>query len=145
MLYPWVTSWSHLLVLLADGSHPQLLARALGQDAGAALQLIILQSLLPKGACKLPPLMVLLAAGLQMAATRSSLPVPLGRTQVARSCWSLYLGSMFRLACTSTVSVNFREAVCFSSSRACLGPSGLSLPANSERAPQQMALLYYLQ
>lgn len=27
-------------------------------------------------------------------------PVPLGSDTVARSCWSVYLGSMFSLACT---------------------------------------------
>ena len=71
-------------------------------------------------------------SSLQMAATRSTLPVPLGSTQVARICWSLYLGSMLRLACTSTLSVNLREAACFSRSRACLGGKGLVLPVATQ-------------
>ena len=47
----------------------------------------------------------------QAAEHARCLPVPLGSDTVARSCWSVYLGSMFSLACTSTVSVNFAEAV----------------------------------
>mmetsp|Transcript_16962 Transcript_16962/g.45680 ORF Transcript_16962/g.45680 Transcript_16962/m.45680 type:complete len:202 (+) Transcript_16962:653-1258(+) len=39
-------------------------------------------------------------------ATRTSLPVPLGRATVVRSCWSLYLGSSANRTCASAVSVN---------------------------------------
>mmetsp|Transcript_5270 Transcript_5270/g.13429 ORF Transcript_5270/g.13429 Transcript_5270/m.13429 type:complete len:290 (-) Transcript_5270:153-1022(-) len=45
-------------------------------------------------------------------AMRTFLPVPLGRATVARSCWSLYLGSMLRRMCASALSLNF--AVAFS-------------------------------
>mmetsp|Transcript_4572 Transcript_4572/g.11284 ORF Transcript_4572/g.11284 Transcript_4572/m.11284 type:complete len:360 (-) Transcript_4572:53-1132(-) len=45
-------------------------------------------------------------------ATRTVLPVPLGRATVARSCWSLYLGSMLSRICASALSTNF--AVAFS-------------------------------
>jgi len=38
--------------------------------------------------------------------------VPCGRFTVARSCWSVYFGSMFMRACISTVSVNRVDAVC---------------------------------
>ena len=44
-------------------------------------------------------------------ATRTVLPVPLGSATVARSCWSLYLGSMFKRMCASADSVNFAVAL----------------------------------
>ena len=47
----------------------------------------------------------------QRTATRSSLPVPCGRLTVARSCWSVYFGSMFSRAWNSTVSVKLADAV----------------------------------
>mmetsp|Transcript_11728 Transcript_11728/g.54603 ORF Transcript_11728/g.54603 Transcript_11728/m.54603 type:complete len:266 (-) Transcript_11728:146-943(-) len=44
-------------------------------------------------------------------ATRTVLPVPLGRATVARSCWSLYLGSMLRRMWHSAVSGNLAVAL----------------------------------
>mmetsp|Transcript_794 Transcript_794/g.2454 ORF Transcript_794/g.2454 Transcript_794/m.2454 type:complete len:206 (+) Transcript_794:697-1314(+) len=46
-------------------------------------------------------------------ATRTALPVPLGRATVVRSCWSLYLGSMLRRMWASAVSTNLADASAF--------------------------------
>mmetsp|Transcript_17061 Transcript_17061/g.29185 ORF Transcript_17061/g.29185 Transcript_17061/m.29185 type:complete len:206 (-) Transcript_17061:271-888(-) len=56
-------------------------------------------------------------------ATRSSLPVPLGRDTVARSCWSLNLGSRPIRACISMLSVNLVEAVLRAMRMASVGSS----------------------
>lgn len=40
------------------------------------------------------------ATGQRPTRPHSCSPVPLGSDTVARSCWSVYLGSMFSLACT---------------------------------------------
>lgn len=59
-----------------------------------------------------------------ITATRTAFPVPLGRPTVARSCWSLYLVSMFIRAWISAVSPNLAFAVSFRSLMACRFTAG---------------------
>mmetsp|Transcript_186 Transcript_186/g.458 ORF Transcript_186/g.458 Transcript_186/m.458 type:complete len:252 (-) Transcript_186:206-961(-) len=51
----------------------------------------------------------------QSTAILTSFPVPLGRATVALSCWSLYLGLMFRRMWASTASLNLVVAFSFTS------------------------------
>mmetsp|Transcript_40958 Transcript_40958/g.101821 ORF Transcript_40958/g.101821 Transcript_40958/m.101821 type:complete len:202 (+) Transcript_40958:532-1137(+) len=53
------------------------------------------------------------AAPSARTATRTDLPVPCGSETVVRICWSLYLGSKFKLPCSSAVSVNLAVAAFF--------------------------------
>ena len=61
-------------------------------------------------------------------ATRTVLPVPLGSATVARSCWSLYLGSMFKRMCASADSVNFAVALSIMSLMPVAGSCGSMRP-----------------
>ena len=57
-----------------------------------------------------------------------------GSLQVALSCWSVYLGSMFSRAWNSTVSLNFVLAALRAVSRASSGSSGLVIGGTLARA-----------
>lgn len=59
-------------------------------------------------------------------ATRKSLPVPCGSDTVARSCWSVYLGSSPMRACTSMLSVNLVDAVDLASLMASIASSSVA-------------------
>mmetsp|Transcript_21057 Transcript_21057/g.49856 ORF Transcript_21057/g.49856 Transcript_21057/m.49856 type:complete len:215 (-) Transcript_21057:85-729(-) len=67
-------------------------------------------------------------------ATRTVLPVPAGRLTVVRICWSLYLGSRLRLACSSIVSVNFAVEVFLMIEMASTGSYSFSLSTWVSRA-----------
>mmetsp|Transcript_13783 Transcript_13783/g.37246 ORF Transcript_13783/g.37246 Transcript_13783/m.37246 type:complete len:267 (+) Transcript_13783:494-1294(+) len=58
-------------------------------------------------------------------ATRICLPVPWGRETVARSCWSVYLGSRPMRACTSMLSVNLTDAEALARRMASRGSSSV--------------------
>mmetsp|Transcript_6947 Transcript_6947/g.28280 ORF Transcript_6947/g.28280 Transcript_6947/m.28280 type:complete len:228 (-) Transcript_6947:181-864(-) len=64
-------------------------------------------------------------------ATRTVLPVPLGRATVARSCWSLYLGSMLRRMWHSAVSANLAVALASMSLTASEGSIGFMRPGTA--------------
>ena len=67
-------------------------------------------------------------------ATRTVLPVPAGRLTVVRICWSLYLGSRLRFACSSIVSVNFAVEVFLMIEMASSGSYSFSLSTCVSRA-----------
>ena len=68
-------------------------------------------------------------------ATRTVLPVPFGSATVARSCWSLYLGSMFSRTCASADSTNFAVALSIMSLMPASGATcGRQAPGNGRSA-----------